>query len=126
MSLEIATGTSMQEIGSVLSGVGAEVCIDNDDLSGNLGASNTYFVFRKCHELEQVVTEGVSVSWAVGVRGAFHCPVDSLAQGSSDIKRFLTDLSEKNQCYFIFSFQYESVYAVRDEDGLRFLNEMVG
>lgn len=52
--------------------------------------------------------------------------MDSLAQGSSDIKRFLTDLSEKNQCYFIFSFQYESVYAVRDEDGLRFLNEMVG
>lgn len=69
MSLEIAASISMQEIGSVLSEVGAEVCIDDDDLSGNLGASNTYFVFRKCHELEQVVTEGVSVSWAVGVRG---------------------------------------------------------
>lgn len=126
MSLEIETGTSINEISWVLSEVGAEHCVDSDGLSGNFDVSNTYFVFRECHGLDEIVTEGVSVSWAVGIRGAFHCQVDSLAESSDDIKRFLTALSEKKSCRFILSFQYESVYAIRDEGGLRFLKEMVG
>lgn len=126
MSLEIESGISMNDVAWVLSEVGAELCADSDGVSGNFDASNTYFVFRECRELGEVVTEGVNVNWAVGVRGAFHCPVDSLAESADDIKRFLNVLAEKKICRFILSFQYESVYAIRDEGGLRFLKEMVG
>ena len=125
MSLEIESGISMSKVSRVLSEVGAELCVDSDGVSRNFDISNTYFVFRECDGFDEVVTEGVSVGWAVGVRGAFHCPVDSLAESSDDIKRFLNVLSEEKNCRFILSFEYESVYAIRDEGGLRFLKEMV-
>lgn len=95
MSLEIESGISMNEIAWVLSEVGAELCTDSDGVSGNFDVSNTYFVFRESHGLGEVVTEGVNVSWVVGIRGAFHCPVDSLAESSDDINRFLNVLSDK-------------------------------
>ncbi|MWK59160.1 hypothetical protein GO594_24500 [Pseudomonas otitidis] len=126
MSLEIESGISMNEISRALSEVGAELCVDSDGVSGNFDISNTYFVFRECDGFDGVVAEGVNVGWVVGARGAFHCPVDSLAESSDDIKRFLNFLSEEESCRFILSFEYESVYAIRDEDGLRFLKEMVG
>lgn len=125
MSLEIESGIALSEISLMLSEFGAELCADGDGVSGNFKVSNTYFVFRDCNGLDEVVTEGVSVSWFVGVRGAFHCPVDALAASADEIKHFLSFLSEKKICKFILSFQYESVYAIRDEDGLRFLKEMV-
>lgn len=125
MSIEIEAGISIEEISLVLSEVGTEFFVDSDGASGNFKTSNAYFVFRKCDEFDEVVTEGANVNWAVGVRGAFHCPVNSLAESSDDIKRFLKTLSEKKSCRFIFSFQYESIYAVRDESGLHFLKEMV-
>jgi hypothetical protein len=125
MSLEIESGVSIEEISLVLSEVGAEVRVNSGDVSGNLKLSNAYFVFLRCDGLNEVVAEGVRVSWSVGVRGAFHCPVGSLAESAEDIKRFLTAFSEKKRYGFVFSFQYESVYAIRDKDGLRFLKEMV-
>ncbi|MBH3361378.1 MULTISPECIES: hypothetical protein [Pseudomonas] len=126
MSLEIESGIALGEISQVLSEFGADVCSESDGVSGNFEISNTYFVFCECDGLSEVVTEGANLSWNVGVRGAFHCPIDSLAASANEIKHFLSFLSEKKTCKFILSFQYESVYAIRDENGLRFLKEMVG
>lgn len=126
MSLEIESGITLNEVSLMLSEFGAELCADSDGVSGNFEISNAYFVFHECYGLDEVVTEEANVSWVVGVRGAFHCPIDSLAASADEIKHFLSFLSEKKTCRFILSFQYESVYAIRDEDGLRFLKEMVG
>lgn len=126
MNLEIESGFALDEISQILSDFGAELCVDSDGVSGNFRLSNAYFVFRDSNGLDEVVTEGVAVNWVVGVRGAFHCPIDSLEASASEIKLFLNFFSEKKGCRFILSFQYESVYAIRDENGLRFLKEMVG
>ncbi|UCJ18871.1 hypothetical protein K5Q02_11110 [Pseudomonas sp. MM211] len=126
MSLEVESGISMRGISSVLSKFGAKISVDGDGVSGNFEGSNAYFVFRECHGFEEVVTEEINVSWGVGVRGAFHCPGNLLAESYDDIKRFLSFLAERESCRFILSFQYESIYAIRDEAGLRFIKEMVG
>lgn len=128
MSLEIESGIAINEIALMLSEFGAELCADSDSdsVSGNFEISNAYFVFHQCGGLDEIVAEGVDVNWVVGVRGAFHCPINSLAASADEIKSFLSFLSEKKPCRFILSFQYESIYAIRDEDGLRFLKEMVG
>lgn len=126
MSLEIESGIALDEVAQVLCEFGAELCADSDGISGNFKVSNAHFVFRDCDGLDEVVAEGANVSWLVGVRGAFHCSIDSLVASADEIKLFLGLFSEKKTCRFILSFQYESVYAVRDENGLRFLKEMVG
>ncbi|MBB4818998.1 hypothetical protein HNP29_002382 [Pseudomonas alcaligenes] len=126
MSLEVESGVTLSEVAQVLSEFGAEFCADSDGISGNFEISNAHFVFRDCDGLDEVVTEGANVSWLVGVRGAFHCSIDSLSASADEIKLFLGFFSERKTCRFILSFQYESVYAIRDENGLRFLKEMVG
>lgn len=126
MSLEIEIGVTLDDISLLLSEFGAEICLDSGGVSGNFEASNTYFVFRGGGGVNEVVAEEVDVIWSVGIRGAFHCSVGSLAESAYEIKQFLIFLSEKEICRFVLSFQYESVYAVRDEDGLHFLREMIG
>ncbi|URD43875.1 hypothetical protein M6G63_06370 [Pseudomonas sp. BYT-5] len=105
MSLEIESGIALGEISQVLSEFGADVCSESDGVSGNFEISNTYFVFCECDGLSEVVTEGANLSWNVGVRGAFHCPIDSLAASANEIKHFLSFLSEKKnvQIYSFFS-----------------------
>ncbi|MER0041776.1 hypothetical protein [Pseudomonas sp. MGal98] len=125
MSLEVELGVTLDKISLLLSEFGAEACLDSDGVSGNFKASNTYFVFRGCGAVNEVVAEGVDASWVVGIRGTFHCSVGSLAESAYEIKQFLIFLSEKEVCRFVLSFQYESVYVMRDRDGLHFLREMV-
>lgn len=125
MSLEVESGISMEALSLVLSKAGAECSVDSEFVSGNFKRSNAYFVFNECHDFHEVVADGVSVNWSVGVRGAFHCPASTLVESSNDIKNFLIFLADMEDCRFVLSFQYETVYAIRDESGLRFLEEMV-
>lgn len=125
MSLEIEEGISFDAIFSVLSKVGAGFKVEQEYLTGNFDCSNCYFVFRRVFPHDDVAAEGVEASWKVSVRGAFHAPISSLSESSKDIQDFLVGLSMETELRFVLSFQYESVYAVRDEQGLRFVNSMV-
>lgn len=68
---------------------------------------------------------GGAFDWEVGMSGAFHCPVGFLFESAADIKLFLTELSSDTVFRFVLSFQYESLYTVRDEFGISFLKEMI-
>lgn len=125
MSVEIESVISILDISLALSEVGAEFVLDKEGVSGNFKKSLAYFVFSECEHYENVVTDGANVAWLVGARGAFHCRIDHLSESSDDIKQFLYISSEMINCRFFFSFQYESVYAIRDETGLHYLKEMV-
>jgi len=125
MNLEIEVGTSFEEISSVLSVMGAEHAIENGYLTGNFKYSGVYFVFRCFSIPEDVAAEGVDVDWKAGMSGAFHCPIKYLLESSEDIKSFLTKLSIETDFKFVLSFQYESLYVIRDEFGINFLKNMV-
>ncbi|KAA8697455.1 hypothetical protein [Pseudomonas caricapapayae] len=125
MNLEIEVGISFKEIASVLSVMGAEHAIENGYLTGNFKYSGVYFVFRCFSSPEDVAAEGVNVDWEAGMSGAFHCPIKYLLESSEDIKSFLTKLSIETDFKFVLSFQYESLYVIRDEFGIGFLRSMV-
>lgn len=71
------------------------------------------------------MAEGCSMSWKVGLRGAFHCRGSNLSESWVDIKLFLQKLSLKIESGFVLSFQYKSIYAVRNFDGLSFERSMI-
>lgn len=57
--------------------------------------------------------------------GAFHCPIQYLSESSDDIKCFFTLLSAATKFKFALSFQYERLYAIRDENGVKILKNMI-
>ncbi|WP_433770590.1 hypothetical protein [Pseudomonas putida] len=125
MNLEIEEGISYEEISSVLSKIGAEYGVESGYLTGNFKNSGVYFVFRCFATPEDVVAEGINADWKAGMSGAFHCPIRSLLESSMDIRSFVTRLSMETLFKFVLSFQYESLYVVRNESGIEFLKNMV-
>ena len=125
MNLELELGICFKEIESVFSTVSAEYTIEDGYLKGNFKYSNAYFVFRCFSAPDDVAAEGANANWKVGMSGAFHCPASSLLEGSIDIKSFLTALAVETDFKFVLSFQYESLYVVRDESGIVFLKSMI-
>lgn len=125
MNLEIEVGMSFEDIASVLSVMGAEHAIESGYLTGNFKYSGAYFVFRYFRIPEDVAAEEVNVDWKAGMSGTFHCPIKYLLESSEDIKSFLTKLSIETAFKFVLSFQYESLYVIRDEFGISFLKNMV-
>lgn len=125
MSLEIEEGLELEDIASILSAAAIEYCVGASDVTGNFTRSNTFFVFHENSGFHDVAAEGIDAEWKVGVRGAFHCPTSALAESSEDIRYLLLRLFEMSSSRFVLSFQYESIYVVRDDSGLHFLKSMV-
>src|SRR5690606_8319416 len=65
-----------------------------------------------------VLTEDIEdADWKVGLRMYFD--VDpTRANALNDVRKFVTHLSEQTPFEFALSFQYESLYAKRDNGGL--------
>ncbi|MDF3931351.1 hypothetical protein [Pseudomonas citronellolis] len=126
MSLELEKGAKLDDVAKVLSRIGECFSYEGEELWGDFNRSGSHFVFRYADEFDEIVAEGFQLAWKVGIRGAIHCRANALDYSQSDIEGFLTKLSEETGFGFILSFQYESVYVVRDKSGLRFLKKMVG
>ncbi|WP_353327112.1 hypothetical protein [Chitiniphilus shinanonensis] len=126
MSLELEEGTDIKEVASVLASMDAQYEVEDFYLTGNFKKSNCYFVFREFPNSEDVVVDGVAEIWRVGMNGAFHCSSALLLECSEDIKLFLLKFSAKSSSRFALSFQYESLYVLRDRLGVHFIKEMIG
>lgn len=125
MNLEIEETASFDCVMRALNDVGASYNIEGGKIIGNLDKSRTYFVFSKCVSGSKVMAEGFNDSWKVGVSAAFHCSNDELAQSWDEIKGYMFFLMKACDCKFVLSFQYEKIYAVRDENEVNYINEMV-
>lgn len=125
MNLEIEEGISFSDISRVLFSVDAECDFENGYLVGNFKKSNAYFVFNLFGEPVSIVAEGVDDNWMVGMTGAFQCAIEYLSECSEDIILFVEKLSKNTDYKFVLSFQYESLYVVRNGAGISFLKSMV-
>ncbi|MCC4598330.1 hypothetical protein NRY95_00960 [Xanthomonas campestris pv. phormiicola] len=124
MNLEIEEKASGDCILLALDNVCATYTAENGEIFGNLGKSNAYFVFSTCISDDQVMAEGFSDSWKAGVRAAFHCPNNRLAESWEEIKSYMFALMKECDCKFVLSFQYEKIYAIRNEGEINFINQM--
>ncbi|MBD9680848.1 hypothetical protein IB274_29375 [Pseudomonas sp. PDM18] len=125
MALEIQVGATLEDIASALSSLGESCSLGDTRLDASFDSSGCQFSVRCLEQPEGIVAEGCSMSWMVGLRGAFHCRGGNLSESWVDIKSFLHELSLKIECGFVLSFQYESIYAIRDFDGLSFNRSMI-
>lgn len=126
MNLEIESKCERKEVLSALSDCGASINEDTSDVvTGNFPESNMYFVLKEGAEPEQVVAEQVPypISWTVGARVTFHCPISTYDECRTQLRGILENLSKLSRAYFVLSFQYENVHALRDENGLNFLQK---
>jgi len=114
MNLEIETGARLDEVVAALRSTGASANMEDGYLTGNFDRSNCYFVFKAFSTPEDVAAEGVAVDWKSGVNGAFHSRISDLSDAQLDIYTFLELYAGNSAHEFALSFQYESVYVIRD------------
>ena len=125
MSLEIESGATLDEIAEALTSIGERYDVDAVKLDFTFKNSGCNFSIRRLSCPEGVVAEGANLNWRVGLRGAFNCRVSNMEDSWNDIKIFLRELYWTTRYYFVLSFQYESVYVVRNREGLSFVRNMV-
>ncbi|SFW62452.1 hypothetical protein SAMN02800691_2643 [Luteibacter sp. UNCMF366Tsu5.1] len=68
-----------------------------------------------------VGAEEPSLTWRVGARCYAFIRPSTYDDGWRDLERFVRSLAEHFSQRFVLSFEYSSIFAVRDESGLHFL-----
>lgn len=111
----------------------AEFSEEDYGFSGNFPSSNMYFsVFerRKSFWTEsglqsKVLAEGcpAPTTWEVGTRIRFKYVMVKYDDCSAELHQFVEKLAQISKAYFLLSFQYENVYAIRGERGLELLGQ---
>lgn len=123
-----------QEIIRAIESAGANVLVEEKfGLSGNFPISNMHFALVDRNNSywtengmrSSVIAEGVSkpLDWDICIRISFKFVTERYAECSKELHQFLRRLAELTSGNFLLSFQYESVYVINDEGGLRFIEE---
>lgn len=128
LDIEIESKVDINDILSVLHEMKFEYIFKNEDeIRGNFPISNIFAVFHRVSNLNEMKprTEGADFArdWKIGIRANFYYVMSRYNECSADMHEFLIKLNNKSDAYFIFSFEREKVYAVKDNKGMRFFNE---
>lgn len=116
-TLEIERGVpvgSLFELGEALGGV---TCDDYVWFE----ASGTNLFIEDDRRGPVVGAEDPSLTWIVGARCYAFMRPSTYDDGWRDIERFIRSVAEHFSQRFVLSFEYSSIYAVRDEYGLHLL-----
>ena len=125
MFLEIEAGASLEIVRYVVEEVASTVTSKKNSLEGYFVDSNSFFYFEPVEPPSSVFVEGWVVDWLVGVMGVFHCPLHKLEQSWREIKHVMEELSLRSSVRFVLSFQYDSVYAFNEGEGVVYKKSMV-
>lgn len=126
MMMEADSRLSESEVLDALSSCGvSEVVNRHNGFSGNFPSSNMFFTYEhSTDDQREIRAEGMGDSgWLVGCRLVFVYVVPHLVECGSQLSHFLQLISDVSKANWVLSFQYESIYAVRDENGFRKLVE---
>ncbi|MBD9466645.1 hypothetical protein [Pseudomonas sp. Pdm06] len=125
MFLEIETGATLEPIQHVVEKIASAVTVGENSLEGNFSDSNSFFYFEMVDPPSALATDGWVVNWLVGVMGVFHCPLHELESSWNEIKYVMEELSLRTSERFILSFQFDSVYAFNEGEGVVYKKSMV-
>lgn len=128
LDIEIESKVVIDDILAILREMKFEYILKNDnEISGNFPKSKIFAVFKRVSNINEMKprTEGADFArdWEIGVRANFYYVMSKYDECSADMHEFLRKLNNKSDAYFIFSFERERIYAVKDNEGVRFLNE---
>ncbi|TVL11005.1 hypothetical protein AYI82_03150 [Shewanella algae] len=119
LNLEVAKGVRLQDIKDALMGVEySELFETESELSIILPNTNASMSVKTNLENSTVLTEDLEdADWSVGLRAYFDVDA-TLPNPFDDVKRIVLNLSKQTSFEFVLSFQYESLYAQKDSNGL--------
>ncbi|MFV7710504.1 hypothetical protein [Shewanella algae] len=119
LNLEVAKGVRLQDIKDALMGVEySELFETESELSIILPNTNASMSVKTNLENSTVLTEDLEDAyWSVGLRAYFDVDA-TLPNPFDDVKRIVLNLSKQTSFEFALSFQYESLYAQKDSNGL--------
>lgn len=128
LDIEIESRIDMGDILSILNEMKFYYIIKSEDeIRGNFPVSNIFAVFHRVLNINEMRprTEGSDFArdWEIGVRANFYYVMSRYDECSADMHEFLLKLNNKSDAYFIFSFEREKIYAVKDNKGMRFFSE---
>lgn len=119
LNLEVAKGVRLHDIKDALMGVEySELFETESELSIILPNTNASMSVKTNLENSTVLTEDLEdADWSVGLRAYFDVDA-TLPNPFDDVKRIVLNLSKQTSFEFALSFQYESLYAQKDSNGL--------
>ena len=118
MVLEIESGVRLDDVAATL--VSLEATIDrNPFIRGGLLPGSKCAFGLKVHPLPVPVrAQDVQVDWEAGVSMTFHFRAATMQECLRDIYALIELFATQHRHRFVLSFQYERIYAIRDESGL--------
>ena len=117
MVFEFEGFPSVKKILSVLGALGAYVKVEGTGFSGGFSKSNAFFVYSQNEFLEEIAADQVKpLGWKVGSRLVVHCPISALAESAEELDAFMSMLVSAVDVGFLLSFQYESIYAIKNRE----------
>ncbi|MEN7530761.1 hypothetical protein [Cupriavidus sp. DL-D2] len=121
MVFEAETGISEVDFRKALVSSGVkDFYVNGRSIRGNFPLSNMYFSFqRESIEKSKINAEGYEGNWVVGMRCIFVYVIENLDECRRQLKNFLAEISRVSAANWVLSFQYESIYATRDDQGIR-------
>jgi hypothetical protein len=117
MVFEFEGHPPVEKIKNVLATMGASLELESSGFSGSFSESNAFFVYSDYPCLEGIATDQADpLGWMIGARLVVHCPISTLEESAHELDRFMAEVTAAMETRFLFSFQYESIYAVRDHE----------
>ncbi|MFB4391825.1 MULTISPECIES: hypothetical protein [unclassified Pseudomonas] len=125
MFLEIEEGASLEMVGEILAGRASSFEVKNTSVEGVFPELTGTFNFDRLESICDLTAENWEVSWSVGVIGVFDCRASGIERMWDEIKFFMETFASRCQSRFVLSFQFESVYAFREQSGVVYEKSMV-
>jgi hypothetical protein len=123
MMLEFESPISDAEVRDALARCGVtELREDKNRYAGNFPTSNMCLSFNHCDAaVDRVKAEKMYAAWSLGAQMGFVYVISQYDECSAQLHTFLETISDVSSSNWVLSFQYESLCAIRDSDGLRWL-----
>jgi hypothetical protein len=124
MNVELSTDCHFSDVLGCLEPL-APTYIDNEDgrIRATISNALVFFLAYVENPPSEIVTEGLPQpkDWLVGMRVSFQYRSAGYDSAMRAVRSFVENMASRAQAEFILSFQYDSVYAIRDSSGLHFL-----
>lgn len=112
-----------EDIKTVLKACGITNTVEkNDNLIASFPGSNMSVFFRDKLKNTTVLTDGMEEKqWIIGSRMTFRYVIANYDQCEMELREFVEKLAALKEVFFVVAFQYEGIRAIRDQEGLKFV-----
>ncbi len=118
MVLEIESGVTLDDVVFTLRSLSLPSEFGDNIWGGLLPGCRCGFGFKQHAVPIALGARGMQVEWSVGLTMTFHFRAAHMLRSLREIYRLIEVFAKQHGHRFVLSFQYELIYAVRDENGL--------